>query len=170
MAADRIFSPCKAGDGVVPELLELLGTLSPAQQKAIMGIMSQGADGRQKKRSRPQQPAQPAEPLSDSRFQSKEQDSPTVRAATRTNVGVGDVQAQVDSGTPAPHIHRDTSGTYRVAFHYSPEVRRKTVDWILTECGNAYTNPVMRMWASGSQDWEITLLKYPVFLKFREIV
>ena len=88
MAAERIFSPGKAGDGVVPGLLELLGTLSPAQQKAIMGIMSQGADGRQKKRSRPQQPTQPAESLSDSRFQSKEQDISTVRAATRTNVGV----------------------------------------------------------------------------------
>ena len=153
MSADRAFSPGKAGDGVVPELLELLGTLSAAQQKAIMGIMSQAADGRQKKRSRPQQPTQPAESLSDSRFRSKEQDSSTVRAATRTNVGLGDVHAQVDSGTLAPHIHRDTTGTYRVAFHYTPEVRQKTVDWILAECGNAYTKPVMRMWESGSQEW-----------------
>ena len=114
-----------------------------------MEVISQAAGGRPKKRSRRQQPNQPAESL-DSLCQNKPpQDSSTVLAATTTNVGVGDAQTKFDSGT----LRKDTTGTFRIAFHYTYDVRQKTVEWIMANCGNAYTRPVTSMWQSGDQAW-----------------
>jgi hypothetical protein len=139
-------------DGVVPELMELITTLSADQQRSFLGILSKASVGPPKKRSRLQQVKQPAESL-DPPCKSKQQGTSTVPAAITTNVGVGDVRAEVDSGTLAPHLHRDTTGTFRIAFHYSADVRQKTVAWIQANCGNAYSRPVINMWESGSQEW-----------------
>ena len=114
-----------------------------------MEVISQAAGGRPKKRSKRQQPIQPVESL-DSPCQNKQpQDSSTVLAATTTNVGVGDAQTKFDSGT----LRKDTTGTFRIAFHYTYDVRQKTVEWIMANCGNAYTRPVTCMWQSGDQAW-----------------
>ena len=124
---------------------------------AMMGIISRTAgQSRQKKRSRPPQPNQLAESR-DSPCQSKQAGSSTVLAVKTKKVGVEDVQVKDDAGMLAPHLHRDTSGTYRTAFHFSSDVRQKTVAWILANCSSAYSRPVISMWNSGTQPWTIGL-------------
>ncbi len=136
-------------DGVVPELLELITTLSSDQQRSFLGILSKASVSQPKKRSRRQQrEQQPAAGfLEAAPCQSKEQGTPTA-----PNAGVHGEKAK-NVGIVETHLHRDTTGTFLIAFHYTNEIRQRTVDWIRTNCGMAYSRPVENMWLSGTEPW-----------------
>jgi hypothetical protein len=120
-------------DSVVPELLELITTLSADQQRSVLGILSKASVCPPKKRSRLQQrEQQPAVgSLEAAPCQSKEHGT-----TTAPNAGV-DCEKAKNAGIVETHLHRDTTGTFRIAFHYTSEIRQRTVDWIRTNCGQA---------------------------------
>lgn len=134
-------------DGVDPDLLQLIGTLTADQQQSFLKVLSKASAGPPKKGSR-QQDKQPAAGSLNTapRPSKKQRTQPAPKAES-------DGEHAKDAGAVEPHLQRDTTGTFRIAYNYSSDIRQRTVDWIRTNCGMAYSRPIQEMWKSGTVEW-----------------
>ena len=134
-------------DGVDPDLLQLIGTLTADQQQSFMKVLSKASPGPPTKRSRQQLKPPAAGSLNTAPRPSKQQRTlPAPKAKD-------DGETAKDAGAVQPHLQRDTTGTFRIAYNYSSDIRQRTVDWIRTNCGMAYSRPIQEMWKSGEVEW-----------------
>ncbi len=136
-------------DGVDPDLLQLIGTLTADQQQSFLQVLSKASAGPPKKGSRQQHKPPAAGLLNTAPCQSKQQRTlPAPKAES-------DGEQAKDAGALAvePHLQRDTTGTFRIAYNYSSDIRQRTVNWIRTNCGMAYSRPIQEMWKSGTVEW-----------------
>jgi serine/threonine protein kinase len=156
LADNRLSSAGQNLNNAIPELLALVGTLSPEQQKSFMGILGNVDLGQPTKRPR-QQKKQPAGSLDAPCLRKKRGSTTPAKMSVSfstpaPNVGI-DGEAAKDAGTLEPHLRRDTTGTFRTAFVHSPFIRQKTLEWIQANCATVYATPVQTMWLSGSEPW-----------------
>jgi len=83
----------------------------------------------------------------------------TAPAATpeTTTVEVNDDQRGVGFGYEAtvlePNVHRDTTGMFRVAYHYPQHIKELVLKWISSNCPVTYNKPLQTMWLKGVNQW-----------------
>jgi serine/threonine protein kinase len=135
-------------EGVDPDLLQLIGTLTADQQQSFLKVLSKANTRLPTKRSR-QQHKQPAVLGSLNTTLRPSRQQHTLPAPDTEDAG----EQAKDAGAVEPHLQRDTTGTFRIAYNYSSDIRQRTVDWIRTNCGMAYSRPIQEMWKSGKEQW-----------------
>jgi hypothetical protein len=147
-------------------LEHFVAVLSPEQKQQLLGLLGGPTAVEPIKTSRGKvaraEPAVKLPPTKKARCDSAYAPAKKASTATATTPATSTMKGydeQRDSGRaqsdPDPTVRKDTTGTYRVAYNWSPKIQKFTVDWIMCSGLLSYYKPLERMWVEKSEPFTI---------------
>ncbi len=140
-------------------LEHFVAVLSPEQKQQLLGLLGGPTAVEPIKTSRGKvaraEPAVKLPPTRTKKARCDSADAPAKKASTATATThatstMKGYDEQRDSGRaqsdPDPTFRKDTTGTCRVAYNWSPKIQKFTVDWIMCSGLLSYYKPLERMW------------------------